>query len=818
VKSKDPAEGKSSASSKRSDPHGAGKKPRAASPLAEALREQERRLHTVITGAPIVLFALDRHGKFTLAEGKGLEKLGQKPGELVGRSVFEVYPDLPGIREKFRGALAGEMASSIDRLGERVFESHFSPLRDDDGNLSGVIGVATDITERTAAEDALRASELRYRTLVEQMSEGLILVDNDDRVLFVNDRFCAMVGYAREKLLGRVAEDLLLVEQDKSLSESRRKLRRQGISEQYEIRLMRKSGELIWTQVGGAPVVDSNGVVIGAIGIYTDITGRKKTEEFLQESERRFHMLAEFVPGAVWMMDPMKPKVLYLSQEYEWIWGRSRKSLFENPYSFLEGIHPADRPRVEAAMREQVEGNDSDLEYRVIRPDQSVRWVRGRSFPLKDRYGRVYRTIGLAEDITEHKGLKESNRMAEAMLRLVSQGLPVVLWTTDRDLRLTSIEGDAPVFFNVAKAASLGRTLYDLLGTEDPGSPIIAVHVRGLGGKKGQVESGFRGRDCRIHVRPLHDEQGQIVGCAGMAIDVTGQGNALQEIRTLVTDLEQRILERTAQVVTQKDELERANEQLGRAIAELNEARKRAEEASNAKSNFLTHITHELRTPLNSVIGFANVLLKNKEKSLDTQDLLYLEKILANAKHLLSVINQMLDLSRIDSGRLELTISAVSLPELVRETVEELYSLRRSGVVGLLADVPAQTAPLQADEQKLKQVLINLLGNALKFTERGSVLLRVATDEQHRPLRIDVADTGIGIPREKLDEIFEAFERAGGTGAGDYEGTGLGLTISRSLCRLMGFDLTVESSLGKGSTFSIHLDSKGADRSAHAGY
>lgn len=732
--------------------------------LEGALREQGRLLQTAITGAPIVLFALDRNGTFTLAEGRGLEKLGQKPGELVGQSVFEVYPDLPNIREKFRPALAGEMTSSIDRLGGRVFESHFSPLLDDDGTLSGVIGVATDITERTIAEDALKASELKYRTLVEQMSEGLILVDNKDRVLFVNDRFCEMVGYDRGELVGGAAMDLLLNEEDKALERSRMKLRQQGITEQYEIQLKRRSGELIWAQLGGAPVVDSTGVVVGAISVLTDITGRKKAEELLQESERRFRQLADFVQGVVWMMDQSKPEILFVSREYENIWGRTRKSLFENPRSFLEGIHPADRPRVEAAMREQLEGDDTDLEYRVLRPDQSVRWVRGRSFPLKDQYGRVYRTIGVVEDITYRKQLDESHAVAEAMLRLVSFGLPVVLWTTDRELRLRSIESE------------------------------------------------FLNRDYRIHVRPLHDGQGEIVGCAGMAIDVTEQGDALEEIRTLVTDLEQRVLERTAQVVTQKDELERANEQLGRAVADLNEARKRAEEASNAKSNFLTHINHELRTPLNSVIGFANVLLKNREKGLDEQDLLYLRKILANAKHLLSVINQMLDLSRIESGRLKLTISTVSLPELVRDTIDELHSLVRSDAVSLIADIPDQASPVQADEQKLKQVLINLLGNALKFTEQGMVIIRLITDDQHRPNRIDVTDTGIGIPRNKLDDIFVAFERAGVAGAGDYEGTGLGLAISRSLCRMMGYDLRVHSQPGKGSTFSILLNAKGAAR------
>jgi PAS domain S-box-containing protein len=562
VNSKEPAKRKSVGA--QGDAGASGKEgiPHPGSTRAEVLRGHEHWLHAVITSAPIVVFVLDRDGRFTLAEGKGLEKLGHKPGELVGRSVFEVYPNLPDIREKFRGALAGEMTSSTDRLGEHVFESHFFPLSDDDGKLSGLIGVATEVRDHTRLEESL---------------------------------------------------------------------------------------------------------------------GVERT-----------------------------------------------------------------------------------------------------------------------------------------MLRMVLQGLHVALWTTDRDLRLTSIEGDVPIFLNTAGEANLGRNLYELLRTEDPNSPIIAVHVQGLGGKSGRVESAVRDREYRIHVLPLQDDQGQIVGCAGMAIDVTERGNALEEVRRLATDLEQRVLERTAQVVTQKDELERANEQLGRAVAELIEARKRAEEASSAKSIFLTHITHELRTPLLSVIGFVDVLMKNREESLNDQDVLYLGKILANAKHLLSVINQMLDLSKIESGRMDLTISPVLLPQLVRETVEELHSLRRTGVVGLLADVPAQTAPLQADEQKLKQVLINLLGNALKFTERGSVVIRVATDEQHCPIRIEVTDTGIGIPRNKLEDIFEAFERAGVEEAGDYEGTGLGLTISRSLCRMMGYDLTVESDLGKGSTFSILLNSKDAGKEARA--
>jgi signal transduction histidine kinase len=197
--------------------------------------------------------------------------------------------------------------------------------------------------------------------------------------------------------------------------------------------------------------------------------------------------------------------------------------------------------------------------------------------------------------------------------------------------------------------------------------------------------------------------------------------------------------------------------------------------------------------------------LKNREKSLNPQDLSYLEKILANAKHVLSVISQMLDLSKIESGRLELNFSAFSLEELISETMAEMQGLVHSNAVAVLTDIPRGMHLLEADEPKLKQVLINLLGNALKYTERGSVTVGVALDSDQRPTRIDVVDTGIGIPPSKLKAVFEPFEQAHVDELREQEGTGLGLTVSRSLCQLMGYNLVVRSELGKGSTFSIHL-------------
>ncbi len=242
-----------------------------------------------------------------------------------------------------------------------------------------------------------------------------------------------------------------------------------------------------------------------------------------------------------------------------------------------------------------------------------------------------------------------------------------------------------------------------------------------------------------------------------------------------------------------------------RAEAALHEAKETAEKANRSKSEFLANMSHELRTPLNSVIGFANILLKNKAQNLRAEDLTFIERITTNGKHLLGLINQILDLSKIEAGKLELDLTPVSLAALVPEILDQFEGQVRGREVKLLADLPHPLAVLETDAVKLKQVIINLVGNALKFTERGSVTVRVSVNAQNQPVRIDVIDTGIGIPKEKQAAVFEEFQQADNTTARKYGGTGLGLTISRALCQLMGCRLEVSSEEGRGTTFSVIL-------------
>ena len=262
----------------------------------------------------------------------------------------------------------------------------------------------------------------------------------------------------------------------------------------------------------------------------------------------------------------------------------------------------------------------------------------------------------------------------------------------------------------------------------------------------------------------------------------------------------------TRMIRQQHTEIEEKGRLLELRTRELEKALGAAESANAAKSNFLATMSHELRTPLNSIIGFANILLRNTALNLRPQDVVYLTRISANGSHLLELINGVLDLSKIDARQMQLDIAPVDVAALLRETLGELEPQAETREVEFVADLP-NVGLLHTDRSRLKQIVLNLVSNAVKFTHCGTVTVRIVPNVRTGlPARIEVTDTGVGIAPDRLHAVFNAFQQEDETTSRHYGGTGLGLTITRSLAHLMGWDIEVRSEVGVGSTFSVVID------------
>jgi len=662
----------------------------------------------------------------------------------------------------------------------RVVLSRAQVLFDGDGKPVRMFGTVQDITERKRAEDALEESERRSRAVFENSLEAILLMNDSGRYVDANAAACRLLGYSRDELLQKTVWDLTLPGEQRRIRELLSLFLDNGtLSGEYS--LVCKSGEL--REVEYRSVAN---IVPGLhLGVHRDVTERKNADAALRQNERRFRLMAESIGEVFWMAGPGSQTNYYVNPVFEQIWGRSRAELRAHPTLWCDAIVSEDRPAVLSAVESLAAGTAYNLEYRIIRPDGSLRWIHDRGYAVLESEGRVEFTSGVASDITERKraegeirslNVSLERRVAKRTAELESMlaNATIGLAFFDREVRFIRINRCLADLNGIPVEAHLGRSLRELLPefaewvepivhrVFDTGLPVASLQVEGLTPtlpleRRSWLESFY----------PVLDADGTVISVGVTVTDIT--------------------------------DLKRAEEELAAANAKL--AR-----AARLKDEFLASMSHELRTPLNGILSLTQCLSERIYGTINSRQEEALHDVEACGRHLLSLINDILDVAKVEAGKIEAEPAPIAVDLFCQATIRLVRESAQKKRHRLSLKVDQSVDILISDERRLKQILVNLLSNAVKFTpEGGEVALEVVGDRAGRQVCFTVRDTGIGISSEDLTRLFQPFVQLDSRLSRNYPGTGLGLALVKGLTTLLGGDTRVESQPGLGSCFKVVL-------------
>ncbi len=650
----------------------------------------------------------------------------------------------------------------------RTLEMRRTPTPD-----GGFVMLYADISQRRAAEDSLQHQQ-RMLDLVQQNTEqGFWFVDMAQRTIDANPAMCRMLGLPRSALLGRSIWEFV-DEENASIFRRNVELRRQGVSNGYEITLRRDDGSTVHCFNNASPLVDAAGQHLGALGLFSDVSALKQAQADLRLTSE---LLAQKTQVLALTLDSLSQGVLSVDAQGRInAWNRRCLELLQVPASFMQT-----RPSFVALQQWQIDNGlrppgplhwppDSQT-YHRSRPDGVLLQVQ----TLFAADGGIVRTY---TDITASAQAERALRESESRFRTLADGAPALIWQCDTELRAT--------WFNQRWLQTTGRRLQEELAcpwrermhSEDVARCLVALQQAHAAQTSYGVEYRLKPRTgspavwIADHGVPRFDEQGRFEGFLVYGWDITAR----------------RLAE-----------------------ADLVQAKEEAERANRAKSEFLSRMSHELRTPLNAVLGFAQLLHTDTHDPLSPQQQARVQELLRGGHHLLALINDVLDLSRIEAGALDLRLSPVALPDLVGSCLRLVGPAAEERHIRLQVRQGIDPAcRVLADPTRLKQVLLNLLSNAIKYNQPGgSVTTRWNTSADGQQVRLVVQDTGPGLSLSQQQRLFQPFERLDARNSA-VEGAGIGLALSKWLVNLMQGDLGVDSNPGQGSSFWVQLASADA--------
>ncbi|MEH2059307.1 MAG: PAS domain S-box protein [Nostoc sp.] len=741
--------------------------------------------------------------------------LGYTADEVIGQipTIFHDPEELKQRAAELSLQLGREIASAMEFFtivtqDGNAYESEWTHIRKDgsrfpvflslktlhalEGHNIGFLGIVKDITQQKQIETALRDSELRYAHLAKAAPVAIFQLDAVGKCIYVNDRWSEMTGRPTQAALGMGWIKALHPEDRDRII---RIWYKRGLDQtrlfSNEGRHLRPDGSINWFQSYVLAETNANGVVIGYIGTLTDISNRKQAEEQLHQLSERLTLALKSGRFGIWEYDFAQGRQIWDDRMHE-LYGLSNGDFAETLNAWLSYVHPDDRNHVSTTIEQVVQGKkEYDMEFRIVKPSVEVRTLKGYGIIKRDQQGEPVGMIGVNYDITSRKKAEQELIHNRDLREAIFNESADAIFLVDPQTRLTlDCNRRAVELFEAVDKAELlninGQTLQR--------RPFTAS------------ETGAIMRDMQSKgVWSLEIEyvtlQGRIFWGNIAAKHITVAERTMSLVR--ITDISDR-KEADAK-------LRQTNEQLARA--------------TRLKDEFLANMSHELRTPLNAILGMSEGFQESVFGSINERQAKAIATIERSGRHLLELINDILDLSKIESGKLELQLSDVSVRSVCDGSLAFVKQMALKKNIRLSTHISKNIDNIQVDDRRLRQILINLLTNAVKFTpEGGSVKLEVRLEEageageagEQRGRGVNssssslnvcfiVTDTGIGIAPEEIGKLFQPFIQLDSSLNRQYSGTGLGLALVRRIATLHGGTVSVSSEVGKGSCFTVRI-------------
>jgi PAS domain S-box-containing protein len=754
----------------------------------------------------------------------------------------------------------------------RWMECVSSPITDSSGVVTHYTWASRDIHEEVIASQARHESEERYRLLADHSQDWVGLSTIDGTCIYNSPSYYRTAGWTEEDVRNAPRESRLHPDDLPALAKNFEHLRK-GERSRLRHRYLFKDGKYRWMDCVSSPILGDDGKPTCYVWTSRDITLEMETLHALKSSEERYRLLAENTDDIVGASNE-HGAMTYVSPSVERILGWTAEHILSRDWRCR--IHPDDAAHVEQNELDVQRGNRTNIRYRSRHKAGHYVWLELRSFPIKDAQDRVTRVIWTARDITAQVRATAWDQSRAAVLEMITSGsdLPLVLnalvssverCVTDITAGIGIIhKQDCNEWLSLAFGPSLPSAVLEWGSQKFPINPSSGscgpaiVHRRRFVIESVETSPNF-GESARFLVsqglravwsEPIFATSGDPLGTFVIFRNQAGSPDA-SEI-TLVTEaaklaaiaIENRRAEALMQqtmhdlaaardeLTRQADELQRRNDELAAANAESERLRARAEEdarvavelrqradaASRAKSDFLANMSHEIRTPMTAILGFSDLLAEQAGTDSHRNHGEMAASIRRNAEHLLTVVNDVLDLSKIEAGKLQIELVACSPRQIIQDVLSLLgHKATEKGLTLSLNAGNMVPDWITTDPTRLRQIAVNLIGNAIKFTTSGGVNVALEFSPplpgmNRGVLRLAVTDSGIGLSDEQRASLFEVFHQADTSTTRRFGGTGLGLAISRRLARLMGGDIHVDSHAGKGSTFTLSITAPVAER------